>query len=285
MRSDLDEPVALRSGPRWRRQLALMPVALLFLIPLLWMISTSLKRHDQVFTWPPVLIPNPAQWHNFLDVLVKDGFGRYLLNTIALSTVVTVGTLFSATLTAYSLARVDWKWRNAAFLLVISTMLLPDFVTIIPLFSMYQKLGLVGGVPGFLPLVLPAWFGKAYFIFLMRQFMLGIPTELSDAARMDGCSELGILLRIVLPLCRPALLSVALFSIIATWSDVLQPLVYLRDEKYFTVSLGLAQFQGRYVTQWEQMLAAASVTAVPVLIVFVLAQKKFVRGISTTGIK
>lgn len=285
MPSDADEPVALRSGPRWRRQLVLMPVALAFLTPLLWMVSTSLKRHDQVFTWPPVIVPHPAQWHNYLDVLVHDGFARYLINTAVLSTVVTLGTLFSATVTAYSLARVDWRWRNAAFLLVISTMLLPDFVTIIPLFSMYQKLGLVGGIPGFLPLVLPAWFGKAYFIFLMRQFMLGIPNELSDAARIDGCSEVGILRRIILPLCRPALLSVTLFSIIATWSDVLQPLVYLRDDKYFTVSLGLAQFQGRYVTQWEQMLAAAAVTAVPILLVFLAAQKQFVRGITTTGIK
>lgn len=190
-----------------------------------------------------------------------------------------------ATLAGYALARVEWKRRNLAFLIVLSTLLLPDFVTLVPLYSIFRSLGMIGGIQGYLPLILPSFFGKAYFIFLMRQFMLGIPRELSETARIVGASEMRVLLRVIMPLCRPAMLSIALYSLIYTWSDFLQPLVYLRSQQYYTVSVGLAQLQGKYQTHWPQMMAAAAVTVIPILVVFLLVQKKFVHGISTTGIK
>jgi multiple sugar transport system permease protein len=267
------------------RHVVLVAVAVLFIAPLVWMLITSLKTQDQVFTWPPVLVPRPLDWGNYSQALIGASFLRYLGNTAALSVVVATGNLISATLVAYSLARVDWKWRNAAFLVVLSTLLLPDTVTIVPLYSLFRKLGMVGGIQGFLPLILPSWFGKAYFIFMLRQFMLGIPGELSHAARVDGAGEIRILWSIIVPLCRPALLSVTLFSLIYTWSDFLQPLVYLSNPKYYTVSVGLAAFQGRYSTQWGQMMAAAAVTIVPIIIVFLVAQRQFVRGLATSGLK
>ena len=249
------------------------------------MLITALKTSGQVFTSPPVLIPNPPMWSNFMDALVGHGFARYLLNTTLLSAVTALGNLVSASLAAYGLSMLEWRYRNHIFVLVLSTLLLPDFVTLIPLYTLFREVGLVGGLQGALPLVLPAFFGKAYFIFLLRQFMLGLPRELADAARIDGCSELGILIRIVLPLCRPALLSLLLYSLVYTWSDFLLPLVYLKDKDLYTVSVGLADFQGRYQTQWPQMMAAATVTVVPILIVFIIAQRAFVRGASTSGIK
>ena len=163
------------------RHVALFAVAVIFVAPLVWMLITSLKSQSQVFTWPPVLVPHPLDWGNYSQALIGASFLRYLGNTAALSVVVAAGNLISATLVAYSLARVDWKWRNAAFLVVLSTLLLPDTVTIVPLYSLFRKLGMVGGIQGFLPLILPSWFGKAYFIFMLRQFMLGIPGELSHA--------------------------------------------------------------------------------------------------------
>lgn len=287
MTADLAARRRLRPGRTGRivRNVVLVIVSAAFVIPLVWMALTALKTSDQVFTSPPVVIPDPPVWSNFGDALFGYQFGRYLLNTLVLSVVVAAGNLLSASLTAYGLAIVEWRHRNLAFVLVLSTLLLPDFVTLIPLYGLFRELGMVGGLPGTLPLILPAFFGKAYYIFLLRQFMLGLPKELPDAARIDGASELGILVRIVLPLCRPALLSLTLYSFVYTWSDFLLPLVYLKDQSLYTVSVGLAEFQGRYQTQWPQMMAAAAVAVVPILIVFVLAQRAFVRGATTSGLK
>lgn len=266
--------------------LLLIAISLAFLVPILWMLVTSLKDNTQVFTWPPIVIPNPAQWANYPQALKVSNFGRYFLNTVFLSFWVILGNLVSCTLVAYGFSRIEWKGRDIIFIIVLSTLILPDQVTIVPLFIIFKKLNLVGGgYKGYLPLILPAWFGRAYFIFLMRQFFLGIPRELSDAARIDGCSDLGILWRILIPLSKPAIIAVTLFTLINVWSDFLNPLVYIRESQFYTISVGLSNFQDRYMTQWNQLMAAATMMVVPVLVVFIVAQKQFVQGISLTGIK
>ena len=266
--------------------LILIAISLAFLVPIIWMVITSLKDNTQVFTWPPIVIPNPAKWMNYPQALKVSNFGRYFLNTVFLSFWVILGNLVSCTLVAYGFSRIEWKGRDIVFIIVLATLILPDQVTIVPLFIIFKKLDLVGGgYKGYLPLILPAWFGRAYFIFLMRQFFLGIPRELSDAARIDGCSDLGILWRILIPLSKPAIIAVTLFTLINVWSDFLNPLVYIREAQYYTISVGLSNFQDRYMTQWNQLMAAATMMVVPVLVVFIVAQKQFVQGISLTGIK
>lgn len=265
------------------RQVVIVIISAIFVIPLLWMINTSLKTSAQVFTYPPILVPPKPQWSNFIQALTTFHFGRYLINTAVISLLNVVGNLVSASLSAYGLSMVQWRHRERVFLLVLSTLLLPDAVTLIPLYTMFRSLGMVGGPIGTLPLIIPSFFGKAYFIFVLRQFMSTIPMPLADAARIDGCTEMGVLVRIVLPLCRPALVAIALFSIIGTWNDFLAPLVYLRDQPYYTVSVGLAQFQSHFQTQWPQLMAASSIAIIPIIIVFVLAQRYFFRGLSTIG--
>lgn len=259
----------------------LMPaVGIIFIAPFLWMVITSLKVSEQVFTWPPIFIPQPVKWINYYDALTFLPFGRYFFNSFFLCVVVVSGTLLSNTLIAYGFSRVDWIGRDIVFWLVLSTMMLPMQVTMIPIYIIFRKLGWVGG---FLPLMVPAFFGSAYYTFLLRQFFRGIPFELSEAARIDGCSELGILRYIILPLAKPALTTIALFAFIGTWNDFLGPLIYLRDEQLYTVTLGLQQFQSRYVTPMNQLMAASTVAIIPVLVVFFLAQRMFIEGISITG--
>ncbi len=271
---------------KWILHLLLILICILFLVPIYWMLCTALKQNSQIFQWPLVLFPHPAQWINFKDALVASNFGRYLLNTLLLSIFVIMGNLFSCTLVAYGFSRIEWKGRDAVFVVVLATMLLPEQVTLIPLFVIFKHLGLVGGgYKGYLPLIIPAFFGKAYFIFMMRQFFMGIPQELSDAARIDGCSEIGILWRIIMPLAKPAMVAVSLFSLINTWSDFLGPIVYLREKDFFTISVGLAMFQSRSFIQWNQVMAASAMSIIPILIVFIFAQKQFVEGISMTGFK
>jgi multiple sugar transport system permease protein len=271
---------------RWILHVVLVVVSLAFLVPILWMVITSLKTHTQVFTWPPIIIPQPLQWVNYPQALKVSNFGRYFLNTVFLSFWVILGNLVSCCLVAYGFSRIEWKGRDIIFVIVLATLILPDQVTLVPLFIIFKKLNLVGGgYKGYLPLILPAWFGRAYFIFMMRQFFMGIPRELSDAARIDGCGDLGILWRIIIPLSRPALIAVSLFTLINTWGDFLSPMVYIREPQFYTISVGLSNFQDRYMTQWNQLMAASAMMTVPVLVVFIVAQKQFVQGISLTGLK
>jgi multiple sugar transport system permease protein len=264
----------------------LIVVSLTFFIPIIWMLITSLKDNTQIFTYPPIIIPNPAHWQNYPQALNVSNFGRYFFNTVFLSFWIILGNLVSCSLVAYGFSRLEWKGRDVVFIIVLATLILPDQVTLVPLFIIFKKLNLVGGgYKGYLPLILPAWFGRAYFIFMMRQFFLGIPKEFSDAARIDGCSDLGILWRIMIPLSKPALIAVSLFSLIGVWSDFLNPLVYIREPAYYTISVGLSNFQNRYMTQWNQLMAASAMMVVPVLIIFLIAQKQFVQGISLTGLK
>ncbi len=270
----------------WLLEVVAILVCFLFVAPLLWMVITSLKVDSQVFHWPPIIAPSPVTLANYGTVLVVGHFIRYLLNTVGLSVVVVIGNLVSSSLVAYGLSRIRWKGRDVVFIIVLSTMVLPDATTIVPLYVVYRSIGIIGaGYLGYLPLALPYWFAKAYYVFLLRQFFLGIPFDLSQAAKIDGCSEVGILWRIVMPLAKPAYLAMTLYVLLDTWRNFLAPLVYLSNEKYYTVSVGLAELQGRFITHWNQVMAGSAVTVIPVVIIFFFAQRQFVQGISLTGLK
>lgn len=260
-------------------------VSVLFLFPWLWLISTSLKAPEQIIAVPPSLIPDPVMWINYYYGVTFVDFPRYMLNTIIIASSVMIARAFSCTLVAYALSHVDWPGKRILFALVLSTMMLPSQVTLIPLFIIYSRLGWVNT---FLPLTLPALFGDAFFIFLMRQFFVTIPKDLIDAARMDGASHFDIYLRVVMPLARPALATLVAFTFIWTYNDFMGPLIYLKDRDLWTLSLGMQGFTQRYGaggTALGAMMAAATLYTLPMILLFLAAQKTFIRGIVTTGLK
>lgn len=267
---------------RFVLHLVLLLLGLLFVLPFVWMLSTSLKPNTQIFVYPPQWIPRPVLWSNYLEAMTTVPFLLYFRNTVFISGMTVIGTFLSCSLVAYGFSRVRWIGRDVVFLIVLATMMLPVATTIVPLYIIFRHLGWIGT---FKPLVVPPFFGTPFFIFLLRQFFMTIPMELSDAARIDGANELGIWARIVLPLSKPALATVALFSFMFSWSDFFGPLVFLTDPKLYTVSLGLSQFQGRYDTAWGQVMAASAVITVPIIILFFVAQRQFIEGVTLTGMK
>lgn len=278
-------------GMRFKRLLAktvvfiiLLLTAAAFLLPLLWMVSTSLKPKSQIFAYPLVWIPNPPLWDNYLEALDNPSF-HYLLflsNSLYYAVLSTIGIVLSCSLVAYAFARLRWWGRDFWFIITLATLMIPYPVTLIPRYLIFSQ---IGWVNSFKPLIVPDFMGNAFFIFLLRQFFLTIPMDLSDAARIDGASELQIYRRVVLPLSKPALITVALFTFLFTWNDFLGPLIYLTDGDKYTLSVGLAAFRGQFRTQWDLMMAAATVVTAPVVIVFFFAQKQFVEGITLTGMK
>src|SRR5215510_3765717 len=257
--------------------------AFLMTIPFLWMLSTSLKVESQIWLFPPQWIPNPVRWQNYVDALTVLPFGRYALNTLQITILTTVGVVLSSSLCAYGFTRIQFPGRDLIFMVVLSAIMIPYAVLLIPQYIMFRSLG---WLDTFLPLWVPQWFGGGVFnIFLLRQFFRTIPTELSDAARIDGASELGIYWRIIMPLAGPALATVAIFTVLNTWNDFLAPLVYISSQDKFTLALGLAQFRGLMATQWHYLMAASTTVIVPTLVLFVLAQRYFIQGITLTGLK
>lgn len=257
----------------------------LFLFPWVWLVSTSLKSPDQMVAIPPRLIPDPVMWINYYYGVTYVNFPRYMLNTLIIAASVVLARLVSCTVVAYALSHIDWPGRRVLFVLVLATMMLPVQVTIIPLFIIYSQLGWVNT---FLPLIVPSLFGDAFFIFLMRQFFVTIPRDLIDAARIDGASHFGIYLRIVMPLAGPALATLVAFSFIWTYNDFMGPLIYLKDRDLWTLSLGMQGFTQRYGaggTALGAMMAAATLYTLPMIVLFLAAQKTFIRGIVTTGLK
>jgi multiple sugar transport system permease protein len=260
----------------------LIGLGLIFLAPFAFMVSTSLKPDGQIFTANIRWIPHPVLWRNYPAALEYFPFWLYLRNTLTICIWTVVGTLFSAVLPAYGFARLQWHGRNVLFFLMIATIMLPSQVTLMPVFLLFRSLGWTGS---FLPLIVPSFFGNAFSIFLLRQFFMGIPQELSDAARIDGCSELGILWRIILPLAKPALATVGLFTFMGAWTDFQGPLIYLHDEHMYTLAIGLNSFLGRHGGEWNLLMAASTVVTVPLIVVFFFAQRTFIRGIALTGVK
>jgi multiple sugar transport system permease protein len=260
----------------------LTALGILFALPFLWMISASLKIEADIWNYPPEWIPNPVRVANYPEALSLMKFPILLYNTVLVTALSMLGTLLSCTWVVYGFARFRFPGRDFFFLLLLATMMLPAQVTMIPLFILFRELNWLNT---FLPLIVPAFFGNAFFIFLLRQFFMTIPTELDDAAKIDGCSYVGIWWRILLPLIKPALATVAIFSFIGNWNEFLGPLIYLNDEAKFTLTLGLATFRGVYTTQWALLMAASVVVLLPCLIVFFLAQRQFVEGITFAGLQ
>ena len=257
-------------------------VAVLFLLPLFWMISSSLKPNYQVLEFPPRWLPNPVQWSNYPEALTYVPFGRYALNTLFIAVMVIIGHVLSCTVVAYAFARLRAPGKNILFLVLLATMMLPYPVTMIPVYIGFNTLGWINT---FLPLIVPAFFGSPFYIFLLRQFFLTLPPELEDAARVDGANTLQIIWHVILPISVPALVTVAIFSFQAAWNDFLPPLIYLHDQSKYTISLGLNFFRSSYDVRWAYLMAASLVTMLPVIIVFFLAQRQFIKGITVTGLK
>jgi multiple sugar transport system permease protein len=289
---------ARKSARTGRRQsnpflihLTLLCVCVLFVAPFVWMVSTSLKTVDQVMRDPPVLIPKPMVPGNYWKVIThpKMDFPLFTRNTLIIATLCVIGTLVSSSIVAYGFAKIRFRGRGLLFALMLSTMMIPGAVLMVPQFALFRWLGdhtPIQFLGTFKPLWIGAFFGSAFNIFLLRQFFMTIPDELSEAARIDGCSELGIFTRVMLPLARPALAVVALFTFMAVWNDFLGPLVYLQRPDQYTLALGLQTFQSQHGgTEWQLLMAASVLVLAPIVILFFLAQRTFIQGIATTGMK
>jgi multiple sugar transport system permease protein len=260
----------------------LLVLSALFMIPLYWMFSTAVKTPQQTFAIPPELLPSPVQWENFGQVFEEVPFARFYLNTLFLAGANIVGHLVSVTLVAYGFARLRFPGRNILFLVMLSTLMIPYQVTLVPRFVMFAKLGLINS---YWPLILPAFTGTPFLIFLVRQYMMSIPFDLDEAAYIDGATRFDVFWRIIIPLARPALMLVIVFTFIDVWNDFLQPLIYLNDPRMFTVSLGLSFFQGARETNWNLLMAGSVLAMVPPLVLFFFAQKQLIGGISVEGLK
>lgn len=252
-----------------------------FLVPFLWMVTTALKTSDEVFTFPPTLLPSSLQWHNFSDGWTIMPFTRFFANTVLITAAAIAGNMVSCILPAYAFARLRARGKRVTFVLLLATMMIPAEVTLVPVFILFSKVGMVNT---FWPLILPAWFGYAYFIFLLRQFFMTIPIEYDEAAKIDGAGYLRILWSIVLPQAKPAIATVAVFAFVGNWNNLLAPLIYIRSQDKFTLALGLQMFQGQYQTYYNQMMAVALVTLLPILILFMFAQRTFIQGANISGI-
>jgi len=256
---------------------------LIILVPVFWMLSTSLKENSEVFLFPPKWLPSQLIWKNYPDALTFLPFGRYFLNTATITFAALAGQLLSSPLVAYAFARLKARGSNFMFMLVLSTMLLPSQVTMIPLFVLYRQFG---WVDTYIPLILPNFFGSAFYIFLLRQFILTIPPEMSDAAKIDGCGYFSTFARIYLPLIKPALATLAIFTFTGNWNDFMTPLIYLSSDAKWTLALGLSRFSGMYGrTPWNLLMAASLVTVLPCILLFFFAQRYFIQGIVITGVK
>ncbi|GAB2589700.1 carbohydrate ABC transporter permease [Kribbella endophytica] len=296
MTAVLDKPAVATDVPAPRGPLAprglgkkilvyalLVAGAIPTLLPLIWLVRSALMNSGQIFVSPPQWIPKPFAWDNFTGALTQVPFARYFLNTLIIEAGVLIGTLLSCSLAAFSFARLRWKHKNLVFGLLMSGVMLPYAVTLIPTFLFWQKIGMVNT---YVPLVLPSFFGTAVFnIFLLRQFFLSITYELDESAYIDGASPFQVYWRIILPLSKPALAVVGVFTFLGVWNDYLGPLIYLNDSDKYTLAMGLASFQGTYTAQWGYLMAAAAVVLLPIVLLFAFAQKYFVEGIALTGLK
>lgn len=282
---------ALTPAQRAITHIVLIAMCIPFAMPLLWMVSTSLKTDEQIFPQEKEastpftlkkLIPNPVKWDNYPESLNTVPFGVYLRNTLMLCVLNVIGAVLSSAIVAYGFARINFPGREWLFILMISTMALPSQVTMIPVFMLFRELGWYGT---FLPLIVPAFFGNPFFIFLLRQFFQTIPEDLAEAARIDGAGEWRIFRQIMLPLAKPALATCALFQFLHTWNDFFGPLLYINDPAKYTVAYGLQQFMSSFGSKWAELMAVACIFTIPIIVLFFLAQKTFIQGISTTGTK
>ncbi|MEC0091732.1 carbohydrate ABC transporter permease [Paenibacillus macquariensis] len=264
--------------------ISLVIITFLMLLPLFFMVSTSLKSKREMLKFPPTFLPETWQWSNYKDIFDTLQFGTLYGNSLLIGGLTVVGTLISSSLAAYGFARYRGKGKNIWFMLLLSTMMLPYPAIMIPQFILFSKMN---WIDTFLPLIVPAFFGSAYNIFLLRQFFTTLPDELFDAGRIDGCGEFRMWLKIALPLSGPALATVAIFAFIYSWNDLLTPVLYLSSSEKFTLPVGMASLtSSRFrIPPWHLLMVASVLAMVPIVTLFAIAQKRFVEGIVLTGIK
>ena len=262
----------------------LILLAFVCVIPLYWMVRSSFMKNTDIYSMRPfVFWPKEMLWSNYTDAMKAANFGRYAVNTLIVVGGCMVGTLVTASMAAYAFSRVKSKGRSACFALILTTMMLPGSVTLIPQFMIWRNLNLVDT---YWPLILPSFFGGGAFnIFLLRQFFLGIPRELDEAARIDGAGPFQIFLRVILPLSKSALVVVALFTFLNNWNDFFGPIIYLNSKEHFTLAIGLLQFKGDYSTKWNLLMAASTIVVAPCVAIYLFGQKHLIEGISLTGLK
>jgi multiple sugar transport system permease protein len=266
---------------RYLVYVALLVIALSMLVPFLWMLSTSLMGHLEVYQFPPRFIPSVLRWSNFAEAMTLQPFGRFFLNTMIVAAASVIGQLAFCSMAAYAFARLQFRWRDKIFALYLSTMMIPAIVTIIPAFLIINTFGWINTYWAlFTPTLSSVW-----GIFLLRQFFLTIPRDLEDAARVDGASEFTIFWRVILPLSKPALATLAIFAFMGSWKDFLWPLIVTNRLDMRTVEVGIANFSNLYTADWPHQMAAAVIVMLPIVIVFILAQKYFVKGLTMTGLK
>jgi len=258
--------------------------AIITFIPALWMVSGSFKIEKNIFLSPPQWIPDPWTWNNYKEAFTILPFARFTMNTLIVVAFSLLGTFLSNTLTAYGFARLRARGREILFLLLLSTIMLPAYVTIIPTYVLFSKLGWINT---FLPLIVPTFFGSPFWIFMLRQFYMTIPLELDEAARIDGASSLQIFWQVILPLSKPALTTLVIFTFLNVWKDFFRPLIYLNTQDKFTLAIGLNLLKGTadYQTRYDLLMAVSTVMSLPPLILFFLAQKYFIQGLAMTGLK
>jgi multiple sugar transport system permease protein len=294
LRTIRDAPLAARLPNRmpWRMALRTLPALLMhaliwlgavaMVIPFLWMLSTSLKSQGSAMAYPPEWLPEPVQWRNYIDVVRSFPFAAFALNSTKISMLGTAGQIITTSMAAYAFARMKFPGRNLLFILLLATLMIPGQVTMIPTFILFNSLGWVNT---HYPLFVPAWFGGAFGTFLIRQFFLTVPQDYSDAAAIDGAGHFRIFTAIFLPLAKPVVATLALFTFMAHWNEFLLPVIYLTDQKKMTLTVGLSTFRQQYNTLYHYLMAGTLLSIIPILILFVVLQKYFVRGIVMSGIK
>lgn len=278
------------SSKTWQRRVStglvfttlVLLAILMVVIPIGWMALTALKERTQIFAWPPQYWPNPVRWQNFSDVVTQIPFVRFAWNSLVISVWNIVGRLFSCTIVAFAFARMRFPGKNILFMLLLSTLMIPGQITLLPQFALYQRLKWVGT---YLPLIVPSFFGNAFFIFLMRQYIMTIPRDLDEAARIDGASTWDVFFRIIMPLCIPPMIVITVLTFLWTWNQFLDPLIYISDYNAYTIQLGLNMLKGRYNIQWNLIMAGSLIAVVPCIVIYFFTQKYLIGGIASVGIK
>ena len=262
--------------------IVLLGVCLISIFPFIWMISSSLKDSELIFSFPPQLIPNPVTWQNYPEAWKATAMGRAMINSLFIAVVTTGGGCLVSSLVAYGFAKIDFKFKTALFMVVLSTMMIPYQVTLIPLFIIFKHLGWINT---YNPLIVPSLFGTAANVFMMRQYMLKIPNDFRDSGFIDGCGDFRIWFKIILPICVPTLVSLGVLTFMGHWNNYLGPMIYLSSRVKMTVPLVLRSYKGSYSTQWHLLMAASCIALAPVVLLYIVSQKFIISGIMMGGIK
>ncbi|HEV8250938.1 MAG TPA: carbohydrate ABC transporter permease [Gaiellaceae bacterium] len=279
--------IAIRAqAKRIAARIVLIVMAAAFLMPLYWMVVTALKGNQELTAFPPTLLPKHALWSNFVDAVEAIPFGRYFLNTLLVTVFSVLGAVVSSLAVAYGFSHIEWRGRDFLFYVVVASIFIPVPVTIVPLFILFAKLGWINTyLPLIVPMWLPALFPGPLYIFLLRQYLMQIPRELTDAARVDGAREWQVLRHVVLPLARPALAVVAIFAAVYAWNDFLPPLIYLQDDHKYTLAIGLQFYRSFYDVDFNLLMAASTLVILPLVVLFLLFQRQFIEGATAGSLK